>query len=204
MDNFSLLWGMLSLIRDWVLCLLLAVGIGLGGCSPIKTFVETSPDASISGSTYAFMSLPEGELDQASAILRDEIRQRIELELQPRGYSIDPEDPQLLVAFSILTEEQYKEVTKSNNSYGSYNHMWANTYSGGWWPPMDRSRYKEIRIEKTGTLVVDFVAAAERKLLWRGMGTGPVNDPEERFETTYKIVNKLFKRFPAVTASNYQ
>ncbi len=180
------------------LYLLFAVLIGLSGCASIKTSVETSPDSDVSGSTYAFVPLPN-ELDQASAILYDEIRQRIEAKLQQRGYTANTENPQLLVAFNILTEEQRKEVVKSNNPYGSYNHMWANTYGAGWWPPMDRSRYKEIRIEKTGTLVVDVVAAAERELRWRGLGTGPVNDPEERFETTYKIVDKLFRRFPAAT-----
>lgn len=184
-----------------LLYLLFAALAGTSACSSVKTLVEIPEEAGISGATYAFVPLSGRELDQASAILYDEIIQRIEEKLQQRGYTVDTENPQLLVAFNILTEEQRKEVTQSNNPYGNYNHMWSNTYGGGWWPPMDRSRYKEIRIEKTGTLVIDFVAAAERKLLWRGLGTGPVNDPEERFETTYKIVDKLFKRFPTATAS---
>ena len=175
---------------------------GVSGCSSVKTFVETPEEAGISGATYAFVPLSGGELDQASAILYNEISQRIGEKLRQRGYTVDTENPQLLIAFNILTEEQRKEVTRSNNPYGSYNHMWANTYAGGWWPPMDRSRYKEIRIEKTGTLVIDFVDASERKLLWRGLGTGPVNDPEERFETAYKIVDKLFKQFPAARTSS--
>ncbi len=182
------------------LYLLFAVLTGLSGCASVKTFVEIPEKSGISGATYAFVPLSEKKLDQASAILYDEISQRIGEKLRQRGYTVDATNPQLLVAFNILTQEQRKEVAKSNNPYGSYNHMWANTYAGGWWPPMDRTRYKEIRIEKTGTLVVDFVATAERKLRWRGIGTGPVNDPEERFETSYKIVDKLFKRFPEATS----
>lgn len=184
------------------LYLLFAVLVGLSGCASVKTFIETPGESGVSGGTYAFVPLSEGKLDQASAILYDEISRRIGEKLQQRGYAVDMENPQLLVAFNILTQEQRREVTKSNDPYGSYDHMWMNAYSGSWWPPMDRSRYKEIRIEKTGTLVIDFVAAAERKLLWRGIGTGPVNDPEERFETTYKIVDKLFRRFPEATASS--
>ena len=181
-----------------LLYLLLAASAGLSGCASIKTSVEISPESNLSGATYAFVPI-SNELDRASVILYDEIKRRIEGKLQQRGYTVNTQNPQLLVAFNILTEEQRKEVTKSSNPYGSYNHMWANTYGGGWWPPMDRSRYKEIRIEKTGTLVIDVVAAAERKLRWRGLGTGPVNDPEERFETSYKIVDKLFRRFPVAT-----
>lgn len=185
-----------------LLYLLFATLAALSGCASVKTFVETPEETGILGATYAFVPLSAGELDQASAILYNEIRQCIGEKLRQRGYTVDTENPQLLISFNILTEEQRREVTKSNNPYGSYNHMWANTYAGGWWPPMDRSLYKEIRIEKTGTLVVDVVAAAERELLWRGLGTGPVNDPEERFETTYKVVDKLFKQFPAATASS--
>ena len=183
-----------------ILYFLLVTTLVLTGCSSIKTFVETPPDASIAGSTYAFVPLPEGELDQASAILYDEIRRRISADLRQSGYTVDTEAPQLLVAFNILTEEQRKEVTRSSDPYGSYDHLWMNAYSRGWWPPMDRSRYKEISIEKTGTLIVDVVDVSEKKLLWRGLGTGPVNDPDERFETTYKIVDKLFRRFPTATA----
>lgn len=178
------------------LYLLFAALAGLSACASVKTFVETPEKSGVSGATYAFVPLSEQKLDRASAILYDEISQRIGEKLRQRGYTLDTGNPQLLVAFNILTQEQRKEVTKSNNPYGSYNPMWANTYGGEWWPPVDQRRYKEIQVEKTGTLVVDFVAAVEKKLLWRGIGTGPVNDPEERFETSYRIVDKLFKRFP--------
>jgi hypothetical protein len=173
----------------------------LSACSPVKTFVETPAASGISGNKYAFVPLSDEGVDQASAILYDEISQRISEALRQRGYTPDASNPQLLVAFNILTNEQQKEVTRSADPYGGYNHMWANTYAGGWWPPMNNARYKEIRIEKTGVLIVDFVSASEKELVWRGVGSGPVNDPEERFETSYKIVNKLFKKFPAAVTN---
>ena len=165
-------------------------------CSSIKTYTENPESTSLSG-TYAFVPIEEGALDQASAILYDEIRQRIIREMQDRQFALDTESPDMLIAFNILTEEERREVTKSADPYGSYRRMWPYAYPGGRWPMMDRYRYKEIRIEKTGTLVVDIVSAQQQALLWRGIGIGPVNDPEERFETSYKIVDKLFKKFPA-------
>ena len=180
--------------RQLIYTLLLIMGWG-SGCSSIKVYTE-NPEPNISGSTYAFVPIQEGVLDQASTILYDEIRQRIAQEMQEHQYTIDTEAPDMLIAFNVLTEEQRKEVTKSSNPYGSYGTMWPSIYPNGWWPQMDRYRYKEIRIEKTGTLVVDLVSSQERKLLWRGIGIGPVNDPEERFETAYKTVDKLFKQFP--------
>ena len=175
----------------WILAALLS------GCSSIKIYVENPEKTTVVGSTYAFVPIQEGVLDQASTILYDEIRQRIMREMDERSYTIDTEQPDLLVAFNILTEEQRKEVTKSSDPYGGYGRMWPYAYPGGWWPQMDRYRYKEIRIEKTGTLVVDVVSPEEQKLLWRGIGIGPVNDPEERFETAYKTVKKLFNKFPS-------
>ena len=173
----------------------------LSGCSSIKVYVENPKQTAIAGSTYAFVPIQEGVLDQASTILYDEIRQRITREMNERRYTLDTERPDMLVAFNILTEEQRKEVTKSSDPYGGYGPMWPYAYPGGWWPQMDRYRYKEIRIEKTATLVVDVVSSEEKKLLWRGIGIGPVNDPEERFETAYKTVTKLFKKFPAPSSN---
>ena len=186
-----------TFIHPLILWIILTASVG---CSSIKIYVENPEQAMITGSTYAFVPIQEGALDQASTILYEEIRQRIIREMNRRNYVLNTEQPDVLVAFNILTEEQRKEVTKSSSPYGGYGRMWPYAYPGGWWPPMDRYRYKEIRIEKTGTLVVDVVSAEEQKLLWRGIGIGPVNDPEERFETAYKTVSKLFKRFPAASS----
>ena len=168
-------------------------------CSSVKVYVEHPEPTTALSATYAFVPIQEGVLDPASAVLYDEIRQRIVQEMNERNYTLDTEQPTMLIAFNVLTEEQRKEVTKSSDpygGYGGYGGMWRYAYPGGWLPTMDRYRYKEIRIEKTGTLVVDVVSAEEKKLLWRGIGIGPVNDPEERFETAYRTVSKLFKKFP--------
>ena len=179
-----------------VICLSVFFLLWLGGCSSIKVYVEEAESANALGRSYAFVPIQEEALDLASQILYDEIRQRIQQEMDERNYIVDPEEPDMLIAFNILTQEQRKEVTRSADPYGGYGSLWPYTYPGGRWPAMNRYRYKEIRIEKTGTLVMDVVSAQEQKLLWRGVGIGPVNDPEERFETAYKTVNKLFSKFP--------
>ena len=182
----------------------LIVLLGTTSCSSIKVYVENPEAASAWGGAYAFVPIQEGALDQASQILYDEIRQRIRREMEERNYTVDTEKPDMLIAFNILTEEQRREVTKSADPYGGYGRMWPYAYPGGRWPAMDRYRYKEIRIEKTGTLVMDVVSGDGQKLLWRGVGIGPVNDPEERFETAYKTVSKLFKKFPKALPSTAQ
>lgn len=185
----------------------LIIGIVGIACSPIKTFTEAPSEQAVSlYKTFAFLPIDESEMDQASLILYEEIRKDINVQLRQRNYRLDTDNPDLLIAFNIMTDEQRKEVTKSSDPYGAYGRrMWAyNPYAFGWFPPQT---YKEIKIEKTGTMVIDLFDNQERELVWRGIGTGPVNDPEERFETAFKMVDKMFKEFPAsaagpVSASN--
>lgn len=166
-------------------------------CSSIKVFSENEHEAALSDyQTYAFVKVPLDQIDQATAILYEEVRKRIAAELNERGYKPDTENPDLYVSFNILTEEQRKEVTKSANPYNPYGlaGMWPAPYPmRGFYPDY---RYKEIQIKRTGTMVVDLISSELKEPVWRGIGIGPTNDPEERFETAYKIVEKLFKEFP--------
>lgn len=178
--------------------LTLILTLAVSACSSIKVFSEKEAEANLSAyKTYAFVSVPIEQLDQATAILYEEIRKRIAQEMSEKGYKPNTENPDLYVAFNILTEERRKEVTKSTNPYDPYGMygMWPSAYPWGW--PRQDYRYKEIRIEKTGTMVVDLISSKKQEPVWRGIGIGPVNDPEERFETSYKIVKKLFKEFPS-------
>ena len=170
-------------------------------CSPIKIFTEAPGEQEVSHyKTFAFMPVDEKQMDQASLVLYDEIRKSITAQLREKAYQIDTENPELLIAFNILTDEQRKEVTKSADPYGAYGRMWPyNPYYRGWYPT-NQYRYKEIQIEKTGTMIVDLFDNQKQELVWRGIGTGPVNNPEERFETAYKMVDKIFKAFPASTS----
>ena len=177
--------------------ILLLSSIAAFACSSIKVFSENEHSGKLADyRTYAFVEVPLDQLDQPTAILYEEVRKRIAAELNDKGYKPDTEKPDLYVTFNMLTEEQRKEVTKSTNPYSPYGMagMWPSPYA---YPGMYNYRYKEIQIKKTGTLVVDLISRELKEPVWRGIGIGPTNDPEERFETAYKIVEKLFRKFPS-------
>jgi len=70
--------------------------------------------------------------------------------------------------------------------YGYYG-MWAGaprTYT-------DVSQYTE------GTLILDFVDAKTKKLVFRGIGTGTVSDPETNAERIKEAVEKIVNDFPS-------
>jgi hypothetical protein len=169
------------------------------GCSPVKIIAEREENFQPSAyQSYAFAQVDLEGVDQATAILYEEISKRIAYEMHQKGYKLNPNDPDLLVAFNILSEEQRKEVWRNanNNIYNPWmgRGMWG--YYGPWSPAMD-TRYKEVKYEKTGTFVVDLLSVEQQELVWRGIGIGPVNNPEERFNTAYLSVEKMFRDFPA-------
>ncbi len=164
-------------------------------CSSIKIMADK--EASFENgkySTYAFAPVDLKQVDQATAILYQELSKRIAYEMKQKGYVLQDEKPDLLIAFNILTEEARKESWKSaNNDPYSMRGMWAYNSFGY---PNYNTRYKEVKFEKTGTFVVDLLSTEQQELVWRGIGIGPVNDPEERFNTAYESVEKMFKKFP--------
>ncbi|MEM9675419.1 MAG: DUF4136 domain-containing protein [Bacteroidota bacterium] len=197
-------------MRYYLITWILAIGSLNLACSSIKTYTEAPNEQSVSHfKTFAFVSVDESEMDHGSRILYEEIRKDITNQLREKDYRPNTEDPEILIVFNILTDEQRKEVTRSSDPYGAFGRrMWPyySPYGPGWFP-QDQYRYKEVQIEKTGTMVIDLYDNQKRELVWRGIGTGPVNDPEQRFETTFKMVDKMFKEFPMsiagpVSASN--
>ena len=86
-----------------------------------------------------------------------------------RGYVVDTASPQLLIAFTMLTDEQRKETVRTDDPYGGFGRSWYYNPYGGW-PTLNR--YKEIRIEKTGTLVIDVLSAQGKELAWRASALG--------------------------------
>lgn len=176
------------------LCYLLLLLVLGSACSSVKVYTETPASQEVGqAKSYAFVPVNTQELDQATAILYQEIRRRIMDEMGQRGYAVDTASPQLLIAFTMLTDEQRKETVRTDDPYGGFGRPWYYNPYGGW-PALNR--YKEIRIEKTGTLVIDVLSTQNQQLAWRGIGIGSVNDPEERFDTAYRSVEKIFRQFP--------
>lgn len=168
-------------------------------CSSVKIIAEKEDGFEPSTyQTYAFAPVDLKGVDQATAILYQEIRKSIAYEMNQKGYSPNADQPDLIVTFNILTEEARKESWKSVNNDPYYPYgmrgMWA---YNSMYSPYYNQRYKEVKYEKTGTFVVDLLSTRQEQLVWRGIGIGPVNHPEERFNTAYLSVQKMFKEFPA-------
>ena len=85
---------------------------------------------------------------------------------------------------------------------------WGYGYHGGWpygygyygmWPGAPRS-YIDVQQYNEGTLVLDFVDARTKKLVFRGVGQAVVGGPESNAGKIREAVSKIVAGYPSAAA----
>lgn len=181
-------------IRMLTLLLGLATVV-LTGCSTVK--VQTDFDRSADFAQYHtyVLTAARDELKLApsgEAALRDTLR----AQLAARGINeVTGATPDLEVVEQVFTRDGV-----SVQQYGT----WGYNYGGRWparygtygmWAGAPMA-YTDIREYTTGTLILDFVDAKSRKLVFRGTGTGTVGSPQANADSIEAAVLKIFRDFP--------
>jgi hypothetical protein len=134
-----------------------------------------------------------GDIRVDNPLLDDRIRSAINDALSKKGYR---ETSQETPDFYVVYTYQIRSKIESNNvtvglgfgggSVGSFGAVGID--SGG-----NAREYDE------GLLVIDLNDASKESLLWRGMGTTPINqhtDPEENVKEINAWVEKILSQFP--------
>ena len=137
--------------------------------------------------TYDWMPVPE------NVAIDDQVVQRVknatEPELEAKGIFKAPSSPDFLIVQHISTEEHI-EVDNWGYRYGPYD-----MYSGTFWGPGGEPTYSY----EEGTLILDFVDAQTKQLIWRGSAKAEidtVDSPEESWEVIKKAVSEILKNYP--------
>lgn len=171
---------------------LLAAVLFLSACSNVA--VTTDFDHLAPFSQYRTYTLvPDNEQIKLSPSSEAALRETLRANLARHGISETSENADLHVVRHISTKEKLAIHQSSDwgyagmpYGYGRYS-MWVGaprTYT-------DVSQYTE------GTLILDFVDAKTQKLVFRGVGTGTVSDPETNAERIKEAVEKIVKDFPS-------
>lgn len=170
---------------------LFAAVLFLTACSTVSVTTDFDHLAPFSQyRTYTLVSANENIRLSPSvdAALRDTLRAN----LARHGISETRENADLHVVRYISTKEKLSVHQSTDWGYAGmpygygYYGMWAGaprTYT-------DVSQYTE------GTLILDFVDAKTQKLVFRGIGTGTVSDPETNAERVKEAVEKIVQDFP--------
>jgi hypothetical protein len=171
-------------------CLVLAV-FGCSSGVAVNADYDTSADFT-KYKTYAWLDdvlppekIPEG-LGADSDIVDRRIRASLNEEMAAKGFAADTSDPDLVIFYHVGVEDKV-DVTDWGYSYASTGRYWGwNTRN------VDTYNYQE------GTLIVDFVDAKSKVLVWRGTAQKVLENltPEESDRAIRDIVKQVMTLYP--------
>jgi hypothetical protein len=160
----------------------------LAGCSPITVHHDYDPNEDFSTlRRWAFASSPTpatGSNSQVSGLTYDRIRRAIEDQLTLKGYQKLDSNPDFLVR-THAGAGQKLEVEPG--------------YGYGW------GYGNQVQAVDEGTLVIDILSVKEKRLVWRGTGSGALDpnlDPEQRDARIRETVQKILADFPPKPGSH--
>jgi hypothetical protein len=169
--------------------LLVTIAALLASCSPqIRVYSDHDPDYQV----RKFRTFDWGQKDNIEANMNPlhynelndkRIKAALLQELTSRGYSRGELNPDLIIHYHIIVDDQSIVTTEPYGYfYGPYwMRMRTNVYS-----------YRE------GTLIIDLMDSKTNSLVWRGWATANLNTitPDQTEEIINRAIAKIFKRFP--------
>ncbi|MGY6275520.1 DUF4136 domain-containing protein [Methylomonas sp. MgM2] len=164
---------------------LAAVSVLLAACSTVS--VTTDYDHAAQFEQYkTYMLLPSTDKIGLSPSSQSALEESLRSNLAAHGIYEARENADLHVVSHVSTQEQTVVFPGGGGPYvyGRYG-MWA---GGPYYA--DVSQYTE------GTLILDFVDAKTRKLVFRGTGTDTVSDPETNAKRVREAVAQILEKFP--------
>jgi len=158
-------------------------------CSPIysvKYDYDTKTDFA-SLKTYDWLPIPaKADIDKLNI---ERIKNAVNSQMTAKGLRKSPDNPDFLIASHVGKKEKVR-IADWGYGYGPHGRYW-----GGYGGPrgVDVYKYEE------GSLILDFVDAKSKKLIWRGSAKAQINTvktPEKREKLIAEAVQKILEKFP--------
>lgn len=163
----------------------LALIAGLVSCSSVN--VKTDYDRELNFSnlkTFDWMAHPQNSSANPllrNTLLEQRVQSAVTRELAAKGYQKASGQADFLIAYHAGLQDKV-DVTSWGYAYGRRGRYWANDVT--------------ITQYTQGTLVLDFVDAKSKELVWRGWATGVVGEPKKAQEKIDQAVAKIVEKFP--------
>lgn len=171
----------------------------LPGCAtdPCVT-VDRDPSVEVGRfETFAFFSPLGTDRGGYQTLLSERLKAATRTGLEALGYRYDEANPQMLVNFGARTDERIDVTTFPGAlpppQFGYYGYRGG--FYGGWPGYYDRTvvdQYQE------GTISLDVVEAATRRLVWEGVAVGRVSRSaaQDPAAAVTAAVNAILAQFP--------
>ena len=143
-----------------------------------------------------------GEVKTADPFYVSRIRERIDHDLQARGWQLVPSGGDTTV-FAEGNVRNEKQVETYYNGYGG---GWGGGWGWGGWgrrgPGFGTATTNTVN-QPVGSLVIDIFANSNKKLVWRGMMERDLsNKSSKNISGLNKGIDKMFKDFPPKTEAS--
>ena len=171
----------------------------LAGCaSQPNAFANADPAADFSQyQTYAYFDTLSTDKQQYQSMESNFLKVAVAQEFDKRGLVYDPANPQLRVNFYINTEEKIK--SRSVPTMGGY-YSYRDPFYDPWMGYGGVGGGYETRIDQytEGTLSIDVVDTATKKLIWEGSVFGRITkkDVQNLEKTIDEAVAAVMRGFP--------
>lgn len=169
--------------------LIILIPILLAGCSP-QIMVYSDYDSAYDVSSYKTydwgqkINIEEGRNPLHYNELNDKrIKSAVEDEMSLRGYELTPENPELILHYHIIVDDQSVVTTEPYGyRYGEY------------WLRMETNIYPY----REGSLILDLMDKRSNNLIWRAWAVVAVDevDPEKVDKLIRTAVSRIFKKYP--------
>jgi hypothetical protein len=194
-------------MKRYILYILLITGLALAaGCAPLDVHYDFDREVNFSLiQTYDWMSVPQKT--QENELTLKHIKSAVNKQLQAKGLTVTSNDPDVLIAMHGGKEKKV-DVQEWGYAYRDRDYYNTGSYYPYMYPtpyPVDPHGRENIEYRRgtdtyeyeVGTLIIDFVDAKKKELIWRGIATGVVN-PNNTAEDIDMIVAKIMENYPPV------
>lgn len=177
------------------------------GCSSVSVYYDFDPEADFSR-IQSYKWLPISKKAKGDKLTIKNIKFAVNKQLKAKGLQKTSDSPDMLIALH-LTKEKHVDTQEYGYSYGTGYYHGGPYGRGPYGEPYREGPYGEPygtdmyhyqrgidRYEyEIGTLILDFVDAQSKELIWRGTATGVI-DPYATSEDVYETVAKILENFP--------
>lgn len=173
--------------------------VALAACTVAGPEIHTDYDAGTDFSrfsTFAFMDRTERGAARTYDTIGDRrVMAAVQRELEARGYRMVDANPDLLVNFSMATQEVQDVRSVPTSVVPPPWYGWR----GGYYYPWPTYAYETyVDSYQRGTLYIDLVDAERRQLVWEGRAVGRVTQAtrEDPAGALDAAVSEIFAQYP--------
>jgi hypothetical protein len=176
----------------------------LASCSSLKVYTDS--DKTVDFSQFKTFSLYPWDYKHGYQINdydKGTILNAIKTEMSAKGYKFQKEGGDLVISIFITLDNKtsYTAYTDHYGGWAGFGGGWG--YSGfgygyGYGPGFSTTTVTENNYQE-GTLIIDIFNAADKKLIWQGIGSKEVQtDLDKRDQQLPKNVAKILANFPTI------